>query len=66
MRNYKVCTLVGMIGPLFLNHAQEEQYPWREEIDGKKAFAFFEKQNKAAATALSADKDNQYIHDTQV
>lgn len=66
MRNYKVCTLVGMIGPLFLSHAPEDQYPWREEVDGKKAFAFFEKQNKAAAAALSADKDNQYIPDTQV
>ena len=42
--------------------AQEDKYLWLEEVDGKKALEFVEKQNKATLAELSAEKDYQDIY----
>lgn len=43
--------------------AQNDKYLWLEEVDGKKALEFVEKQNKATLAELSAEKDYQDIYD---
>ncbi|MGB5262751.1 MAG: S9 family peptidase, partial [Lutimonas sp.] len=43
--------------------AQEDKYQWLEEVDGEKALAFVEAQNKATIEKLSAEKDYQDIYD---
>jgi len=43
--------------------AQEDNYLWLEEVDGKKALEFVEKQNKATVAELSAENDYQDIYD---
>jgi prolyl oligopeptidase len=52
--------LIGMVLPI---QAQNDKYLWLEEVDGKKALEFVEKQNKATLAELSAEKDYQDIYD---
>lgn len=42
--------------------AQEDPYLWLEEVDGKKALDFVEKQNKITVDLLSQQKDYQDIY----
>ncbi|MES2748692.1 MAG: prolyl oligopeptidase family serine peptidase [Bacteroidota bacterium] len=43
--------------------AQEDTYQWLEEVDGKKALEFVEKQNKTSLDVLTKHKDYQDIYD---
>lgn len=44
-------------------NAQQDMYQWLEEVDGQKALAFVEEQNKISFEKLSRLKDYQAIYD---
>lgn len=52
-----------LIPNLYTAMAQEDTYQWLEEVDGKKALEFVEKQNKASLDILTQQKDYQDIYD---
>jgi prolyl oligopeptidase len=62
MRNIKL-SILFVLGLSQGIQAQNDKYLWLEEVDGKKALEFVEKQNKATLAELSAEKDYQDIYD---
>jgi prolyl oligopeptidase len=48
---------------LFTLMAQEDPYQWLEEVDGKKALEFVEKQNKISQDIVTKQKDYKDIYD---
>ena len=65
IKNMKKTTLLflALFGLSQMMIAQEDKYQWLEEVDGEKALAFVEAQNKATIEKLSAEKDYQDIYD---
>ncbi|MNK05487.1 Prolyl endopeptidase [compost metagenome] len=55
--------LMTLLGTTPFIQAQEDQYQWLEEVDGKKALEFVTIQNKATFERLSREKDYQSIYD---
>ncbi|SRX74480.1 prolyl oligopeptidase family serine peptidase [Aequorivita antarctica] len=62
MKNY-ILLLLTVLGISQGIKAQEDKYLWLEEVDGKEALQFVEKQNKATVAELSAEKNYQDIYD---
>lgn len=60
MKNIKL-SILFVLGLSQGIQAQNDKYLWLEEVDGKKALEFVEKQNKATLAELSAEKDYQDI-----
>jgi prolyl oligopeptidase len=52
-----------LISNIFTLMAQEDPFLWLEEVDGKKALEFVEKQNKSSLDILTQQKDYQDIYD---
>ncbi|GLU44607.1 prolyl oligopeptidase family protein [Allomuricauda sp. NBRC 101325] len=62
MKKYFLLVIsIALIGPLV--QAQEDNYQWLEEVDGKKSLEFVEKENKATFEELSSEKDYESIYD---
>jgi prolyl oligopeptidase len=61
MKKY-ILLIVVLLGINHIIKAQEDKYLWLEEVDGKKALQFVEKQNNATVSELSTEKDYQDIY----
>lgn len=61
-----ILLVLTLLGISQYTTAQEDKYLWLEEVDGKKALEFVEKQNKATVAELSAEKDYQDIYDNNL
>lgn len=59
----KILIAAMLIPNLYTAMAQEDPYQWLEEVDGKKALEFVEKQNKASLEVLTKNKEYQDIYD---
>lgn len=62
MKKY-VLLLMALFGMNQIITAQQDNYQWLEEVDGKKALEFVESQNKITLETLSNEKDYQQIFD---
>jgi prolyl oligopeptidase len=61
MKNY-ILLLITILSISQGVGAQDDKYLWLEEVDGKKALEFVEKQNNATVAELTAEKDYQDIY----
>jgi prolyl oligopeptidase len=61
MKKY-ILLIIVLLGVNHIIQAQEDKYLWLEEVDGKEALEFVEKQNKATVAELSAEKNYQDIY----
>lgn len=62
MKKSTIAFLILLFSNLYTMTAQEDPYLWLEEVDGKRALDFVEKQNKATLEVLTKQKDYQDIY----
>jgi prolyl oligopeptidase len=62
MKKAVILSSALLLGAVSIYGQQDDPYLWLEEVDGKKALEFVEKQNKVSLDKLTAQKDYQALY----